>query len=98
MTRAGWIRVAIVLGAIAALELVTRAGWVDPHTVIPPSASDARVSASESTSRTSALTSSVRRSLSQLSPWAARSCWISVCCVFIRCLIASSSARSGGGP
>ena len=38
MTRAGWIRIAIVLGAIAALELATRAGWIDPHTVIPPSA------------------------------------------------------------
>lgn len=38
MTRAGWIRIAIVLGAIAALELATRAGWIDPHTIIPPSA------------------------------------------------------------
>lgn len=38
MTRAGWIRVGIVAGAVAALELVTRAGWIDPHTIIPPSA------------------------------------------------------------
>lgn len=38
MTRAGWIRVALVAGAVAALELATRAGWIDPHTIIPPSA------------------------------------------------------------
>jgi NitT/TauT family transport system permease protein len=38
MTRAGWIRIALVAGAVAALELATRAGWIDPHTVIPPSA------------------------------------------------------------
>lgn len=38
MTRAGWIRIAIVLGAIAALELVTQAGLVSRHTIIPPTA------------------------------------------------------------
>ncbi|MFN6999961.1 MAG: ABC transporter permease, partial [Elioraea tepidiphila] len=38
MTRAGWIRTAIVLGAIAALELVTQAGLVSRHTIIPPTA------------------------------------------------------------
>lgn len=38
MTRAGRIRIAIIAGAVAALELVTRAGWIDPHTIIPPSA------------------------------------------------------------
>jgi NitT/TauT family transport system permease protein len=38
MTRAGSLRIAIVLGAIAALELVTQAGLVSRHTIIPPTA------------------------------------------------------------
>ncbi len=38
MTRAGWLRVALVLALVAALEIACRAGWVDPVAVIPPSA------------------------------------------------------------
>jgi NitT/TauT family transport system permease protein len=38
VTRAGSLRIAIVLGAIAALELVTQAGLVSRHTIIPPTA------------------------------------------------------------
>ena len=37
MTRAGGIRVAVIGGAVAALEIACRAGWIDPVSVIPPS-------------------------------------------------------------
>jgi NitT/TauT family transport system permease protein len=37
MSRAGWIRLAVIAIAIALLELGCRAGYVDPFAVIPPS-------------------------------------------------------------
>jgi NitT/TauT family transport system permease protein len=37
MSRAGAIRIAVVGGAAAALEIACRAGWIDPVSVIPPS-------------------------------------------------------------
>ena len=38
MTRAGWLRIALVSVLVAALEIACRLGWVDPVAVIPPSA------------------------------------------------------------
>ncbi len=38
MTRAGWLRLAVVLGAVLALEAVCRFGAVKPQTLIAPSA------------------------------------------------------------
>lgn len=38
MTRAGWIRLGLVAGALAALEAATQAELVSRHTIIPPSA------------------------------------------------------------
>ncbi len=37
MTRAGWIRLALVCGTIGALELASRMAWIDPIAFIPPS-------------------------------------------------------------
>ena len=37
MTRAGGIRLAVIGGGAAALEIACRAGWIDPVSVIPPS-------------------------------------------------------------
>ena len=37
MTRAGWIRLGVVTGCVAALELACRLRWIDPVSVIPPS-------------------------------------------------------------
>ena len=37
MTRVGWIRLAVVFGAIGALELACRAGFIDHRVLIPPS-------------------------------------------------------------
>ena len=37
MTRAGWIRLAVVSLAVAALEVACRLRWIDPVSVIPPS-------------------------------------------------------------
>lgn len=37
MTRTGWIRLIVVVAAIAALELACRLGAINPHVVIPPS-------------------------------------------------------------
>lgn len=37
MTRVGWIRIAVVIAAIGALELACRFGFINPKVVIPPS-------------------------------------------------------------
>ena len=37
MTRAGWIRLAVVTVVVAALEIACRLRWIDPVSVIPPS-------------------------------------------------------------
>ena len=37
MTRAGWIRLALVVACVAALEVACRLRWIDPTAVIPPS-------------------------------------------------------------
>lgn len=37
MSRIGWIRLAVIVIAIAALELACRVGAINPHVVIPPS-------------------------------------------------------------
>jgi NitT/TauT family transport system permease protein len=37
MTRIGWIRLIVIVGAIAALELACRVGLINPHVLIPPS-------------------------------------------------------------
>lgn len=38
VSRAGWIRLAVVAAAVLALEAACRAGWIDPVAVIAPSA------------------------------------------------------------
>jgi NitT/TauT family transport system permease protein len=38
MTRAGWIRLATVAGALGALEAACRLGLIDRHAIIPPTA------------------------------------------------------------
>ncbi len=38
MSRAGWIRLWVVVTLVLSLEVACRAGWVDPVAVIPPSA------------------------------------------------------------
>lgn len=38
MTRAGVLRIVLVVALVAALEIACRAGWIDPVAVIPPSA------------------------------------------------------------
>lgn len=38
MTREGWIRLAVVAAAVAALEIACRTGWIPTTVVIPPSA------------------------------------------------------------
>jgi NitT/TauT family transport system permease protein len=37
MTRIGWIRLIVIVVAIAALELACRVGLINPHVLIPPS-------------------------------------------------------------
>lgn len=37
MTRVGWIRLVVIIAAIAALELACRLGFINPKVVIPPS-------------------------------------------------------------
>jgi NitT/TauT family transport system permease protein len=37
MTRVGWIRLAVIVGAVAALEIACRTGLIDHRVVIPPS-------------------------------------------------------------
>jgi NitT/TauT family transport system permease protein len=37
MSRVGWIRLAVIAGAIGLLELACRVGWIDHRVVIPPS-------------------------------------------------------------
>jgi NitT/TauT family transport system permease protein len=37
MTRAGWIRLALIVGALGLLEFACRYGLIDRHSVIPPS-------------------------------------------------------------
>jgi NitT/TauT family transport system permease protein len=37
MTRAGWIRLAVLVGAVGALELACRIGLIDPRIIVPPS-------------------------------------------------------------
>jgi NitT/TauT family transport system permease protein len=37
MSRVGWLRVAVVTGAVALLEIASRLAWIDPVSFIPPS-------------------------------------------------------------
>ncbi len=37
MSKAGWIRLAVLLAAFGSLELVTRMAWINPASFIPPS-------------------------------------------------------------
>jgi NitT/TauT family transport system permease protein len=37
MTRVGWIRLAVIVAAVGALELACRLGYIDHRVVIPPS-------------------------------------------------------------
>jgi len=37
VTRAGWLRLAVIIGALALIEVACRIGWIPPITMIPPS-------------------------------------------------------------
>jgi NitT/TauT family transport system permease protein len=37
MTRVGWIRLLVIIAAVAALELACRGGLIDPRVIVPPS-------------------------------------------------------------
>jgi NitT/TauT family transport system permease protein len=37
MSRIGWLRLAVIVGAVGALEVACRAGWINHRVVIPPS-------------------------------------------------------------
>jgi NitT/TauT family transport system permease protein len=37
MSKVGWLRLVVIVGAVGALEVACRAGWINHRVVIPPS-------------------------------------------------------------